>query len=197
MNKSIYFLLVLLAVISCRTETELKKTVFIEDKDNPGLPVYSEWGYNTFGAYYDRAPFISKQFIPSKVIMSDDTTRFQLIGSREGGTYTFNENTIISFALPDIKPAAYQDLVALDKKRIDLKATKVSVLLDYDNYPLEVIEGFLEFSRAQTLVVDKKYYEVILSGYFEIKAIIHGQPVTISNGRFDVGVGDDNFFIYD
>ena len=45
-----------LAIIlaSCSKEFELDKSVFIPDKDYPDLPAYTEWGYNTFGALYDR-----------------------------------------------------------------------------------------------------------------------------------------------
>ena len=32
-------------------------SVYIEDADIPGMPAYTEWGYNTFGAFYGRDLF--------------------------------------------------------------------------------------------------------------------------------------------
>jgi hypothetical protein len=43
-------------LFSCQkmSDYELSGTFFIEDPYYPGLPIYSEWGYNTFGAYIYR-----------------------------------------------------------------------------------------------------------------------------------------------
>lgn len=59
-------------------DVELSRTVFIEDRTSPGLPVYSEWGYNTFGAYIDRVPFVSGEEEPAKVYVNSDTLHFFL-----------------------------------------------------------------------------------------------------------------------
>lgn len=61
-------------------------------------------------------------------------------------------------------------------------------------YEAEILEGELNFKRVQILQVDKKVVEAILSGYFDLKAIINGKPITVSDGRFDVGIGRDNFY---
>ena len=50
--------------------------------------------------------------------------------------------------------------------------------------------------RAQHLLVDEVPQEVILSGVFEFQAMVNGMPVTVSEGRFDVGVDESNFFKY-
>jgi hypothetical protein len=63
-------------------------------------------------------------------------------------------------------------------------------------YTANILSGELTFKRAQNLLVDEKQVEVILSGYFEFKALIDNEPVTISNGRFDVGISPDNFYNY-
>jgi len=42
--------------------------------------------------------------------------------------------------------------------------------------------------------VDKVLTESILSGTFNFKTFINAEPVSISNGRFDVGIGSENFY---
>ena len=62
----------------------LSQTIFIEDSYYPGLPIYSEWGYNTFGAYIDRKPFISTDYdLPVKIIVNTDT--LHMILRQNGG----------------------------------------------------------------------------------------------------------------
>ena len=64
---------------------ELNQSVFIEDSLYPELPIYSEWGYNTFGVYIDRKPFVSREYItPVKVIVKSDTLHFNLNGTFNG-----------------------------------------------------------------------------------------------------------------
>ena len=62
MKTTLYIFLFLLASFSLSSceqmeDFSLTTSVFIEDPYYPGLPVYSVWGYNTFGAYIDRTPF--------------------------------------------------------------------------------------------------------------------------------------------
>ena len=38
---------VLIIIISCKKDKNLRDSIFIEDFESPGLPIYSEWGYNT------------------------------------------------------------------------------------------------------------------------------------------------------
>jgi hypothetical protein len=61
---------------------------------------------------------------------------------------------------------------------------------------MQIISGQFYFKRAQYLRVDKKPSEVILSGTFELQARINGELVSISDGRFDTGISDSNFFKY-
>jgi hypothetical protein len=46
------------------------------------------------------------------------------------------------------------------------------------------------------LFVDEEKQQVILSGVFSFKAVVEGEPVTVSEGRFDVGMSSLNFFKY-
>ena len=61
-------------------DVELSRSVFIPDRTSPGLPEYSEWGYNTFGAYIDRVPFVSGEEEPAKIYVNSDTLHFFLKG---------------------------------------------------------------------------------------------------------------------
>ena len=78
-NLTNYLVVIMIAVsamvASCSSaDFELSKTVFVEDVDYPGLPIYSEWGYNTFGAYIDRSVFTSNSYeLPTKIIVNSDT----------------------------------------------------------------------------------------------------------------------------
>ncbi len=203
--KSIFFSFILSAVclsIGCSKEYELKKSIFIPDPDFPDLPAYSEWGYNTFGAFYDRELFLySEQKVPAKIICQSGITTFVLRGQKNSYNYYYwsdgNEMSI-TFKLPVAAPSGYSDLTSLNKKKIDLKSEVGMVMIYMDGMTFEpqILEGILEFKRAQQLFVDKKEVEVILSGLFSFKALVNGNPVSLTEGRFDVGIGTDNFFIY-
>ncbi len=195
---------------SCKKENELKKSVFMEDPDNSGLPAYSEWGYNTFGAYYDREIFVSNnEVVPAKVIVSNNTMSFILDGQRGAPDYyyysryksNYNSNFTemsMTFKLNDFLPDQYSNLAVFNDTTLDLTNPlyQVSVSIDNNIYTANILSGELTFKRAQNLKVDKQPIEVILSGYFEFKALINNVPVTISEGRFDVGIGPDNFYKY-
>jgi hypothetical protein len=183
---------------ACKKDNELEKSVFINDPENTDLPAYSEWGYNTFGAYYDRDIFVSNNaLVPAKIIVSDTSMTFMLDGQL--GTYEDYYNyseMILSFNLPGLTPSKYADLAIVNDSIIDLTDSEclVEVFIDNVRYPVNILEGELNFHRVQILQVDNKLVEAILSGYFEFRAMISGKPVSISDGRFDVGIGVDNFY---
>lgn len=188
---------------ACSDEAELQKSVFIPDDDYPELPAYTEWGYNTFGAFYDRELFIYNVYeVPAKVVNTGGTTSFILNGTR--GLYYYydysdgNNSMSVSFDLIGFLPQAYTDLVVLNDSVIDLKnpGCRVMVTMNGQKYQEEIIRGTLHFKRAQNLLVDKKQVEVILSGTFEYQALINEVPFSVSQGRFDVAVGKDNFYMY-
>jgi hypothetical protein len=200
--KSKLFILIsvfILAIAGCSKDNTLEESVFIADPDDPDLPAYSEWGYNTFGAYYDRIPFISNDdMVPVKAIYTDSVFSFVLNGQYNGGYSSMQVPMSISFIMPDYSPQQFANLVSLNGLSIDLADTvyKVQIVLDTAHFNAEVLHGQLYFKRAQKLFVDTRLIEVILSGYFEFQAIIDNVPITVSDGRFDVGVGSDNFYYY-
>lgn len=197
MNKTLIILALIASTLgSCDTETELKKSVFIPDPDKPGLPLYSEWGYNTFGAYIDRATFVSNDDdTPGKFVIEGGVSTFSLNGHRSN---SYSSRTL-EFRLPGITADTYDDLVSLHEKTFNLldEGTVVSMTTDWSQSQVEVIEGELKFQRAQHLIVDGTPFQVILSGTFELKLKIDNIPVTISDGRFDVGITEDSFYFLD
>ncbi|KAF0199743.1 MAG: hypothetical protein FD166_171 [Bacteroidetes bacterium] len=202
MRKQLYLFATLLVILSgCSKENELKKSVMIYDPEFIDLPVYSEWGYNTFGAYYDREVFISDDItVPAKVVVSDGAMSFVLNGHK-GAYYYYDESNRMNLTLrlPGFTPDSYSDMIILNDTVFDLTNPDCQVVVESAGNPINtfsIISGAFQFKRAQNLLVDKQQVEVILSGYFELKALINGQPVTISDGRFDVGIGPDNFYIY-
>jgi hypothetical protein len=188
--------IMLFIIAGCTKENELKKSVMIYDTEFTDLPAYSEWGYNTFGAYYDRQVFISNsETVPAKVIVTDSTMSFLLDG-RNNYSYSLSNDIAMTFKLTGFTPASYADLIALNDTTFDLTnpAYKVIVTIDTMEYLANILSGDLYFKRAQNLLVDEKQTEVILSGYFGFQALVNNKPVTISDGRFDVGIGPDNFY---
>jgi hypothetical protein len=196
---SFIFTASLLFFLACSKENELKKSVFVYDKEFLDLPAYSEWGYNTFGAYYDRTPFISNNtIVPAKVIVQNNAMSFILAGPKQSENYYSNSEMSMTFKMPGFAPADYSDLLQLNDTVIDLSKSPYQVLVSIDtaNYTAAILSGELKFKRVQNLLVDKKQVEVILSGYFEFKALINNKPITVSDGRFDVGISSDNFYRY-
>jgi len=199
----IYFpITMLLITAACSDETELKKSVFIPDDVYSDLPAYTEWGYNTFGAYYDMIPFISTESgVPAKMINTGGKTSFLLKGHMSQGYYyyyDYNNETSLIFDFYSFDPQVYTDLISLDNLTVDLTSStcRVRVLSDTANYDLNILNGEIVFKRAQNLLVDKKMVEVILSGTFEFQALINDEPISVTLGRFDVGIGKDNFYRY-
>jgi hypothetical protein len=194
-------ILILAFFAGCKKENELKKSVYISDPEFIELPEYSEWGYNTFGAYYDRDVFISNNdLVPAKVFVTDTSMSFILDGQKGQSDYYYSGYTemTMTFTLSGFAAEGYADLTALDDSILDLSddACRVQVSIDTMTCTASILSGELIFKRVQNLHVDTQPVEAILSGYFEFKALINGKPVTISEGRFDVGISPDNFYSY-
>ena len=191
MKKYSIFLLSILFICGCSEDFRLQKSVFINDINNPGLPEYSEWGYNTFGAYIDWGVFISNSNeLPVKIIVNKDTFNLLLKGRMN------SEDLSLKFSIIGYSPVDYPDLISLNESTIDLTSNQCIVTMTdpLTSQKLNVNEGKLIFKRVQKLYVDKVLTESILSGTFEFKTIIKGEPIAFSNGRFDLGIGYDNFF---
>ena len=171
---------------------KIAQSVFIEDANSPNLPIYSEWGYNTFGVYLDRTPFVSERYsLPIKIIVQADTCHIQMKGEAQGMAGT------LTFSFPKFIPQKYEDLVALNGKSYDLQHSKECVVFFTDNNHkerLSVTEGEIEFKKVQKLYVDKELTRSVLSGIFEFKTFINKEPKSFTFGRFDLGVGEENFF---
>jgi hypothetical protein len=196
----IYLLIIFSIIIGCKKDNELKKSVWVDDSEYTDLPAYSEWGYNTFGAHYDRQAFISNDFlVPAKVIVTDSLTTFELYGQLGDSYYNGSPyQMVMKFSIPNFKPQQYNDLISLNNTTLNLKDSLCQVIVIKDNteYTAHILSGELIFKKVQNLLVDTKPVEVILSGYFEFRALINNEAITISDGRYDVGVGSDNFYVY-
>lgn len=196
MKKIIYLsiLILFISFSSCEMDDfQLTQSVYIEDTDYPGLPIYSEWGYNTFGVYIDRSPFVSTNILlPAKIIVHPDTFNLSLNGIMEGG------ETTLKFSILGYAPEDYPDLIALNDTTFNLKGDNciVSFTQGGRSEVLKIIEGKIFFKRAQNLYVDKEYTKCILSGTFSFKTFFGDEPVAISSGRFDLGIGYENFYNY-
>jgi hypothetical protein len=192
----IYLAIPLILVASSCEKLEdfnLSSTIFIEDPYYPGLPIYSEWGYNTFGAYIDRKPFIStSDDLPVKVIVNTDTVHMILRGTMG------SENVDLKFSVKGFSFPTYFDLTGLNNTTIDLKESGRAVTLKIgdETTELELIEGELELKSVRRLYVDEEFSRIIMSGYFNLKTFIGDEPIAISHGRFDLGIGYENFYNY-
>lgn len=194
-KSSIPALFFLLIITSCQKADDfaLSETIFIEDPYFPGLPIYSEWGYNTFGAYIDREPFISTNSeLPVKVIVNTDTLNIILRGRME------SDKVDLVFSLKGFSPATHYDLTGLDNTIINLKESGRAVFLKKGNVTtrLNLIEGEFNITRAQRLFVDEEFSRCVISGRFKLKTFLGSEPIAISQGRFDLGVGYENFYNY-
>jgi len=188
-----YFILLTLVVAACSKQDEftLSRTVFIEDKYYPNLPIYSEWGYNTFGAYIDRKPFTStNDELPAKVIVNTDTMHLILKGAMQHRTVE------LTYSVKGYSPLSFSELTILNNTILNLTDEGISVRLKIDNTVtnLQIIEGHLHFIRAGRLYVDEEMTCVILSGRFQFKTFLNGEPITISHGRFDLPISYENFY---
>lgn len=191
----IFTVFLVFSLNSCQKSDDfaLSETIFIHDPYFPGLPIYSEWGYNTFGAYIDRKPFVSTQSeLPAKVLVNSDTVHLILKGRMNG------QAVELRFSIKGYAPVDYFDLVSLNQDTINLKETGRALKLKISNqtYDLNIIEGELIFNKVQKLFVDEEPSKSIISGYFRFKTFFEDEPIAVSHGRFDLGIGYDNFYNY-
>jgi len=192
MKKFIYALSILAVFLTACSKSDLDRTIFIPDEENPSLPAYTEWGYNSFGADYERSVFVAtNSIVPCKVVYKSDTLSFALVGrcNRNDMTLTF------SFPLSQI--GTIEDLAVLNDYTVDLK-TGATVSLTTNNVQaaLDVTDGQLYFKRFQLLRVDGQFNRIILSGTFDLKFLRNGLPETMSDGRFDIGITDRDFYSF-
>ena len=194
MNKQIILILVTACMaFGCDDENTLESSIYVNDSENPGLPKYSELGYNTFGAYYDRQSFTSGPMVPVKVIVSGGVTSFLLSGRM------LYKDMALEVRMADFPPDSYTDLIDLHNTSLNLTDEDYSVIIEEDgvDHEVQILNGTFHFKRTQNLFVDKELFGVVLSGTFQFQAIIDGEPITVSDGRFDVSVNENNFYVID
>jgi hypothetical protein len=182
-------------LISSCSKDVLDRTIFIPDQEDHNLPAYTEWGYNTFGAEYERDYFlVSNKIIPCKILYRDNYLQFTLFGvirERKEMALTF----IFPFTFTEND---YKDLVQLHGVRIDLSKDDCTVKITQNDTDtiLDIFEGELYFKRVQILSVDDKINRVILSGFFDLRFLQNDFPTSISNGRFDLGITKNVYYSY-
>lgn len=205
MRKTILYLLISSLFISCSSDFDLEKSILIYDPDYPGLPIYSEWGYNTFGAYYDRQVFISNDYaMPLKIVSANNKTSFTFSGqlNNAGDSYYshgFYENDMaMTLTLNNLIISEYTDLIILNDSIIDLSADDCNMvfIIGTDTIKPTIPKGEFYFKKVQHLFVDEEPTEVILSGIFDFQVLINEEPKSISHGRFDVTIREYDIFNY-
>jgi hypothetical protein len=187
--------------MSCSKDDEsLDNSIWIADPEYQGLPQYSEWGYNTFGAYYDREVFVSNEIeIPLKVIVTDNTTTFLFKGQKGSSNGYYNSDPMnVRFIFPGFNPQEYTDLLALNDSTLEIGdyGGDIQIYINDNLVEATILNGQIDFKRVQKLVVDAEEVQLIMSGYFFFQLILNNEPISVSNGRFDIGVGASNFFAY-
>jgi hypothetical protein len=197
MKKYIFITIVIAAMLSaCTTEdAQMDRTIFIPDQNDSQLPAYTEWGYNAFGAKIDRKYFLaSNSILPCKVLYKDGSLRFSLSGIYN--SYNYGGETTLIFEFPLERIAEYSGLLILNDKNMELLSPEIHVIMNNDT--LNVVDGTLNFRRAQMLKIDDEPNRVILSGVFNFHYLdgVNPFPVNVSEGRFDMGINRDNFYAY-
>lgn len=196
MKTKILFFALIIMLASCSKENDLKKSVMIYDDELTDLPAYTEWGYNTFGAYYDREIFISNDTdIPLKVICQNGETVFNFNGQNNASSWEASDMKM-NIRMLNYSPETFTDLLIFNDSIINFKDStiQIEIVRNSQTYSCPVISGGMHIKRAQELYVDDELIEVILSGYFDFQVLINGEPISISEGRFDFGINNSNFF---
>jgi hypothetical protein len=185
------FLFLLALFGGCVIDDDLHRTIFIRDKQYRDLPKYSEWGYNTFGAFMNDDVFVSGDdyWYPASISTSDTSMTISFHGEKRSKEMDTTDMTL-SFVIPRYSPRDARYLLSLNDEVFDLINSSSTVLIMSDTtiFPVTISSGELRFTRVQNLLVDNNPEETILSGTFEFQGLMNGDPVSVSNGRFDVGV---------
>jgi hypothetical protein len=178
------------------SKSDFKETQYISDPDFPGLPIYSEMGYNTFGAYINDQTFTVSYdtYRPFYLVADRDNLTMTLYGQRDGYLdMVFILPVDSTYHLED-----YHSLLALDGKTFTIGTTPTSCNVRFDGYFAPEIEsiysGYIKFEKVQQVIVDKTDTEVVVSGKFQFRAFTpDGTRIDVTGGRFDLGVDNANF----
>ena len=189
------FTIFLLLFYSCNYDL-MEKTIFIPDENDSNLPAYTEWGYNSFGAKYERLYFIAtNDIVPCKVVYQNGILKFSLSGRAGLGYSIWNNNNdkiTLTFSFPASPIKNFKDLLILHKKEFDLTdlSCEVKMAINSQQENISLLSSNLNFKRAQLLRINDKENRVILSGTFNMQFFRNDILETMSNGRFDLGIAD-------
>ena len=197
--KTYCFAVIILLFSSCEPFDEMEQTVFIPDETDKNLPAYTEWGYNSFGAKYERMYFFStNNIVPCKITVYNGMMTFSLSGrvNSSNTTYGGGESMTLYFTFPVNEPMNYyKDLMIFHQKHIDLTDTtcELRMMRGSNTEEITLLSGDLFFKRVQLLRINEQENRVILSGTFELTFLRNQLPEILSKGRFDVGIS--NLFV--
>lgn len=198
MKKFISIVFFLAAIVSCSTDdSQLDRTIFIPDEHDENLPAYTEWGYNSFGARYERTYFLaSRSIIPCKIMYANDSLHFLMDGICVN-IYPLSSMSL-TMIFPSERIANYDDLLVLHKKVVDLSNDCTVKLTSNGNEKIiAVTRGELNFKRVQLLKVDDVDNRIILSGTFELQfSGTSSFPESFADGRFDFGITSREFYTF-
>lgn len=138
--KKITVILAIFALIFCQgcEKKGLKTSVFIEDKDNAGLPSVTEWGYNYWGTYVYQDGVKSILTGTSSALRQTDND----ICIEFDGTSIGNINSII-FEIKNIN-----DVYSLNGKEINLADKNTCSVKVNVSDTVDIDEGFIKFNRV-------------------------------------------------
>ena len=211
--KAGYLFLSLVAIIcffgSCSrhnvvTHDITEEIIFIADESDHNLPAYTESGYNTFGALFEKDYFVvNKGITPLKMQYHQGKMLVVFDGVRKRTANFYSSNIYapmtMYFTFPFDECKSYEDLLKLHNTKINLTATGCEVKMKIGEASsattLDVVEGELFFRRAQNLNIDDNRIGVILSGTFFVKFKKGSEYTVIKNGRFDFSI-NQNYFTY-
>jgi len=187
-----FIVLSFITILGCKKDADLSGSIYIPDSEHAELPAYTEWGYNTFGAFYNRNVFSYSNYqVPLNITVSGDELAFLFQGQYDG----YSE-MILKIIAKRTNVSAYQDLLSYNDSIIDLdtELTRVEMTKNGEDKEIEILEGQLHIKRTQKVFVDDKEYGIIVSGTFYVKFLENKLPSIIGDGRFDLSVNDNNFF---
>ena len=177
---------IIMLLCSCGTD-EMEQTIFVPDSTDSSLPAYTEWGYNSFGALYERNYFLAtNDIVPCKITYKNGIMTFTLSGRvKSSGNMTLYFSFPISERMKD-----YSDLLVLHQKEIDLtnSTCEVRILNGSKTENITLLSANLFFKRAQLLRINDREDRVILSGTFDLSFLRNQLPEAMTKGRFDVGI---------
>lgn len=206
MKKQLLICALAATLFACSEGSDLKKSIFVPDADDSKLPAYTEWGYNTFGAYTEGGKvFTFNNNIPLTISAQATCTELRFNGElyEEYGARSDEKRELIirTMAIANaagIAPTSAEDLTLINGKTIKLDAAsndEVYVVRNGISHKIEIASGSsITFNRVQKIYIDKNYTQMIVSGHFKIIAKLPNTSFSFTDGRFDVGIKDGYSF---